>query len=145
MNMPELTVTFEQHLQAQTDDICALFDVMEKETSAIATRKSTLIESLATQKIAYIHKIQLRDIQLSKFPEIQKPSEDVQKIIDTIKETLKKCHQLNEANGTALQRAQVSMHKLRNLFQEAAGKHEMTYDSDGKSSGTRTLGTNIKV
>lgn len=145
MKIPAHVKTFQEHLQTQSEDVHALFDVMEQETTAIATRKSTQIETLAKQKIALIHKIQLCDIQLSKRPEIQNPSENSTQIIQAIKETLKKCHQLNEANGSALQRAQMSMHKLRNMFQEAAGKSEMTYDSEGKASGSRTLGTNIKV
>ncbi len=145
MTISKKIITFEEHIKAQIEDIGALFEVMEKETTAIAIRKAEQIESLAKQKLALIHKIQLRDIQLSKFEELKTPSDDLKKIISNIQDTLNKCHLLNEANGSALQRAQLSMHKLRNLFQETAGKSEMTYNSEGHASGSRTLGTNLKV
>lgn len=139
------SLTLEQHLQAQADDIDSLFTLMEKETSAIASRKADQIDICAKQKLALIHSVQLRDAIVAKFPEIQQPSDEIKNQIALIKVTLKKCHQLNEANGIALQRAHLSMHKLRNLFQEAGGREEMTYDSGGQASGKRTLGTNIKV
>lgn len=145
MAISDGSLTIEDHLQAQADDITSLLSLMEKETSAIALRKAAYIESCAKQKLTLIQRIQLRDAILAKFPEIQQPTDALKSQIGIIKGTLKKCHQLNEANGTALQRAHLSMHKLRNLFQEAGGKDEMTYDSDGQSLGKRTLGTNIKV
>ncbi|MDD1792487.1 flagellar export chaperone FlgN [Enterovibrio makurazakiensis] len=143
--MSDQATSFEQFLQAQTDNVSELLDVMQKETLAIASRKSSDIESCAKQKLALIQTIQLCDAQIGKCQESAAPSDDAKQTIDEIKATLEQCHQLNEANGIALQRAHLSIHKLRNLFQEAAGKHEMTYDSDGKASGSRTLGTNVKA
>lgn len=137
--------TFEQLLQVQADNVNALLDVMEQETTAIASRKAADIDACAKQKLSLIQAIQLRDAQLAKCPELQSLSDDNQAMIATIQSSLEKCHQLNDMNGVALQRAQLSMHKLRNLFQEAAGKNEMTYDADGQASGSRTLGTNIKA
>lgn len=143
--MPEQTLIAKQHLDAQYNDISSLFTLMEKETTAIALRKSTHIDACAKEKVTLIQRIQQRDLLLAQSPELQQPSDELIRQIDAIKETLKKCHQLNEANGAALQRAHLSMHKLRNLFQEAGGNEEMTYDCDGKASGKRTLGTNFKV
>ncbi|CZF80334.1 FlgN protein [Grimontia celer] len=138
-------LSFEQLLQAQAENVDALLEVMEKETSAIASRKAADVGACAKQKLTLIQNIQLRDAQLAKCPELQSPSEEHLAAISHIKASLEKCHQTNEANGVALQRAQLSMHKLRNLFQEAAGKSEMTYDSEGQASGSRTLGTNVKA
>lgn len=138
-------LSFEQLLQAQAENVNALLEVMENETSAIASRKAADINACAKQKLSLIQNIQLRDAQLAKCPELQSPSEESIAVISSIKTSLEKCHQLNDANGVALQRAQLSMHKLRNLFQEAAGKNEMTYDSEGQASGSRTLGTNVKA
>ncbi|WP_325891948.1 flagella synthesis protein FlgN [Grimontia sp. NTOU-MAR1] len=138
-------LSFEQLLQAQAENVNALLEVMENETSAISSRKAADIDVCAKQKLTLIQNIQLRDAQLAKCPELQSPSEEHLTTISHIKTSLEKCHQLNDANGVALQRAHLSMHKLRNLFQEAAGKSEMTYDSEGQASGSRTLGTNVKA
>ncbi|WP_028024746.1 flagella synthesis protein FlgN [Enterovibrio calviensis] len=143
--MSDQVTSFEQFLQAQTDNVSELLDVMKNETLAIASRKSSDIASYAKQKLSLIQTIQLCDAQIGKCPEAASPSDDAKQTISEIKAVLEQCHQLNEANGIALQRAHLSIHKLRNLFQEAAGKHEMTYDSDGKASGSRTLGTNVKA
>ncbi|KXF81277.1 flagella synthesis protein FlgN [Enterovibrio coralii] len=139
------TPTFEELLQAQSDNVLELLEVMETETTVIAARKATDIEACAKRKLATIQRIQLTDAQLARCSELASPSDEVKEQITKIKQTLEQCHSLNESNGAALQRAQLSMHKLRNLFQEAAGKNELTYDSDGQASGSRTLGTNIKA
>lgn len=143
--MPEQKQTFEQLIQAQTDDISALLELMEKETAAIATRKATQIEACAKQKLKLIQTIQQRDTSLTHFPQLKKPSDKITQQIAHIQKILLQCHQLNETNGVALQRAHLSMHKLRNLFQEAAGKNEMTYDCEGQAMGRKTLGTNVKA
>ncbi|PCS21958.1 Flagellar biosynthesis protein FlgN [Candidatus Enterovibrio escicola] len=99
----------------------------------------------AKQKLVLINAIQYRDILLAQCPEISSPSDDIKRYVLAIKDTLKRCQQLNDANGSALQRAQLSMRKLRNLFEETGGKNELTYDSEGQAFGRRTLGTNIKA
>ncbi|PKF51715.1 flagella synthesis protein FlgN [Enterovibrio nigricans] len=139
------TPTFEQLLQAQSENVMELLEVMESETTAIATRKAANIESCAKKKLSTIQRIQLTDAQLARCSELASPTNDVKEQINKIKQTLEQCHSLNDSNGVALQRAHLSMHKLRNLFQEAAGKNELTYDSDGQASGSRTLGTNVKA
>ncbi|MDD1783300.1 flagellar export chaperone FlgN [Enterovibrio sp. ZSDZ35] len=139
------TPTFEQLLQTQSDNVNELLEVMESETTAIATRKAADIESCAKKKLTTIQRIQLTDAQLARCSELSTPSDEVKEQINKIKQTLEQCHSVNESNGAALQRAQLSMHKLRNLFQEAAGKNELTYDSEGQASGSRTLGTNVKA
>ncbi len=143
--MSDETLTFEQQLSAQAEDVNALLDVMKAETSAIASRKATDIDALAKQKLALINAIRQRDQFLARCPELASPSDETKEQIINIQDVLTQCHQKNENNGIALQRAQLSMHKLRNLFQEATGKSEMTYDSEGQASGSRTLGTNIKA
>ncbi|MGF1707901.1 flagella synthesis protein FlgN [Enterovibrio baiacu] len=143
--MSDETLTFENQLGAQAEDVNALLDVMQAETAAIASRKATEIDALAKQKLSLINAIQQRDQYLARCPELASPSDETKEQIANIQDALKQCHQQNEVNGIALQRAQLSMHKLRNLFQEAAGKSEMTYDSEGQASGSRTLGTNIKA
>ncbi|MBV7298517.1 flagella synthesis protein FlgN [Enterovibrio paralichthyis] len=143
--MTDQPLSFDALLQQQADEIAALFSLLESETDAIASRKASAIEACAKQKLNLIQAIQLRDAKLARCPEIQAPSDDTKAAIQAIKTELEKCQQLNEANGVVLQRAHLSMHKLRNLFQEATGKSEMTYDSEGQASGSRTLGTNVKA
>lgn len=140
-----MTESFDVLIQQQADDIASLQELLEKETSVIASRKAAEIEACAKQKLALVQAIHLRDAKLARCPELKSPSEDTLAVINPLKESLAQCQQLNEANGQILQRAHLSMHKLRNLFQEAAGKSELTYDSDGQASGRKTLGTNIKA
>ncbi|ATF08817.1 flagellar export chaperone FlgN [Candidatus Enterovibrio altilux] len=143
--MSDESFTFEHQLFAQKHDINALIETLKNEITAILSRKSIAIDACTKKKLALINTIQQRDKYLSQCPEITSPSEHNKTLINTIQTMLEQCYQLNDTNGSALQRAYLSMHKLSNIFQEAGGKNEITYDRGGKASGSRTLGTNVKA
>ncbi|WP_235869487.1 flagella synthesis protein FlgN [Veronia nyctiphanis] len=132
-------------LAAQLQAICDLETLLGEETQAIAYRKSDDIQACAKRKLTLLNQIKQGDTSISQCSEISEPSDEHREKIDEIKKLLSHCHQLNETNGDALKRAHLSMHKLRNMFQEAAGRFEMTYDSEGQASGSKTLGTNVKA
>ncbi|MGL5291294.1 MAG: flagella synthesis protein FlgN, partial [Vibrionaceae bacterium] len=103
------------------------------------------IESCAKKKIKLVQLIEQRDEQLAKMTAALAPNEPQLEIISNIKQQLTLCHQQNNNNGVLLQRAAMSIHKLRNLFNDTINKNEIIYDSAGQTSGRRTLGTKVKA
>ncbi|WBA08106.1 flagella synthesis protein FlgN [Salinivibrio kushneri] len=138
-----LTTLVEQQLER----VQALQSVLEQEAGVIASRSSEKIEAIAKQKQALINEIQRNDAQISRHPErdLLNHDETLSEHVSAIQSTLSACKQQNETNGVALQRASLSIHRLRNLFQESGGKSELTYNQDGNASGRKTLGTNVKA
>ncbi|MFD2180286.1 flagella synthesis protein FlgN [Veronia pacifica] len=132
-------------LAGQMQAVCDLEVVLQEETQAIANRKSADIQECAKRKLQLLNLIQQHDALISRNPELSTIKDEQQDEINAIKQQLTTCQHINEANGAALQRAHLSMHKLRNLFQEATGRFEMTYDAGGQASGSKTLGTNVKA
>ncbi|WP_413110734.1 flagella synthesis protein FlgN [Thaumasiovibrio sp. DFM-14] len=121
--------------------------ILDAEKSAIATRQSSNIEQLAQQKQAKLHQIQQQDAIIGRHPERQQLNTDPALVdkVKTLQHLLQQCHAGNEVNGDALQRAQLSYHKLNNLFLQARGKSQMGYNSEGAATNIRSLGTNIKA
>ncbi len=130
-------------IDEQENEIKALLTLLHQESSAIALRNAEEITQISKQKINLVHSLQLRDAKIAK----QSPfdSDTHLDTISRIKSEFLTCQKLNDTNGILLRRAQLSMHKLHNIFQEASGKHELTYDSEGQASGSKTLGTNFKA
>ncbi|WP_434356372.1 flagellar protein FlgN [Parasalinivibrio latis] len=134
-------------LTRQTDNIAGLVELLRKETEAIASRDSGRIQLAANEKLDQILKVQATDKELATVPGFREllSDPDIAEKVGAIQSAMAQCKVLNEENGKALQRAQLSMHKLRNLFQQAMKDHEMTYTNEGVASGRKTLGTNIKA
>jgi Flagellar biosynthesis/type III secretory pathway chaperone len=134
-------------VEQQRERVQALQTVLEQEASIIASRVSDDIEAIAKEKQALINEIQRNDAQISRHSERDSLHDDetMREHISAIQACLSACKQQNETNGVALQRASLSIHRLRNLFQESGGKSELTYNQDGNASGRKTLGTNIKA
>ena len=143
MNLSHLS----ELLKQQAQSVSTLYDILHQETHIIANRQSKQIASIAQQKLHLIHQIQRDDALIGKH--IQKNdfplTDEENALVAQIKEQFQQCLELNQANGLVLQNAQLSMHKLKNIFQEAQGKEELTYDSEGRASGRKSLGTNIKI
>lgn len=143
MNLSQLSELLDQQAQS----ISALYDILHQETHIIANRNSKQIASVAQKKLHWIHQIQRQDaligihIQKNDFP----LTDEENTLVAQIKAQFQQCLELNQANGLVLQNAQLSMHKLKNIFQEALGNEELTYDSEGRASGRKSLGTNIKI
>ncbi|OOF09023.1 MULTISPECIES: flagella synthesis protein FlgN [Salinivibrio] len=134
-------------LEQQLERVQSLKTLLEQEAKTIASRVSEDIEATAKQKQILVNEIQRADSQLAQHPEREKLQGDPQCVeyVNTIQQHIQACKQQNETNGMALQRASLSIHRLRNLFQESGGKSELTYDHDGNASGRKTLGTNVKA
>ncbi len=144
----------DQYLEHQLKAVIDLFSILEKESLAIASRKAKQINDVAQQKLALIQQIQMQDRQIanhlsSHFPnhtEQEKTLTTTQnQHIQDIQAQLTQCHQRNEINGIAIQRAAISMHKLHNLFQEAVGNSTLTYNNEGHTSRSNNLGANLKA
>ncbi len=130
-------------IDEQESEIKVLLTLLHDESSAIALRNAEEITQISKQKINLVQSLQLRDAKIAK----QSPLCTSAHIdtISSIKSEFLTCQKLNDMNGILLRRAQLSMHKLRNIFQEASGKHELTYDCGGQASGSKTLGTNFRA
>ncbi|MEJ2764181.1 flagellar export chaperone FlgN [Photobacterium sp. MCCC 1A19761] len=139
--------SIEQLLALQLATLESLSRLLEQEKTAIVTRKSTDIARLANDKLALLNQVQQQDHLIASHAHRQQLTENPQLAnqVSLIKTTVAQCKEINEVNGEALQRAQLSFHKLNNLFQQSRGKQQMTYNSSGVAQNVRSLGTNIKA
>ncbi|MGF1714656.1 flagella synthesis protein FlgN [Photobacterium chitinilyticum] len=139
--------TIEQLLELQLATLVSLSRLLEQEKAAIVERKATDIARLATDKLALINQVQQQDHLIASHTQRQQLTDnpELAQKVESIKATVNRCKEINEVNGEALQRAQLSFHKLNNLFQQSRGKQQMTYNSEGVAQNIRSLGTNIKA
>ncbi len=139
----QLVTLLEQQHQLLNDFLV----ILDAEKDAIATRRSVEIEKLAKEKLAKLNQIQQQDAIIARHPDKESLTTDatMAEKVTEIEAALKTCHLHNEANGEALQRAQLSFHKLNNMFLQARGKSQMGYNAEGAATNVRSLGTNIKA
>ncbi|MGF1726693.1 flagella synthesis protein FlgN [Photobacterium nomapromontoriensis] len=142
-----MSQSIEQLLELQQATLVSLSRLLEQEKAAIVERKAAEIARLASDKLALIHKIQQQDHLIASHSQRQQLTESpaMATKVAQIKTTVARCKEINQINGEALQRAQLSFHKLNNLFQQSRGKQQMTYNSEGVAQNIRSLGTNIKA
>ncbi|MDX1302381.1 flagella synthesis protein FlgN [Photobacterium sp.] len=142
-----MSQSIEQLLELQNATLISLSRLLEQEKGAIVNRQSVEIDRLAKDKLALINQIQQQDHLIASHTHRQQLVDNpelVQKV-EQIKVIVARCKEYNAVNGEALQRAQLSFHKLNNLFQQSRGKQQMTYNSEGVAQNIRSLGTNIKA
>ncbi|USD64614.1 flagellar export chaperone FlgN [Vibrio sp. SCSIO 43136] len=139
--------SLESLLDYQLQNAQSLSDLLEKEKVAIAKRVAKDIEVLAKQKLEFILQLQQTDQRIAEHAEVERLKLETQlsKQVKTIQSVVHDCQQLNEVNGEALQRAQLSFNKLHNMMQQSRGKIGMTYTAEGQTNTFSTLGTNIKA
>lgn len=142
-----MSQSIEQLLELQQATLVSLSRLLEQEKAAIVERKAAEIARLAADKLALIHKVQQQDHMIASHPQRQQLTDTpaIADKVNQIKITVARCKDINQINGEALQRAQLSFHKLNNLFQQSRGKQQMTYNSEGVAQNIRSLGTNIKA
>ncbi|CCN48145.1 putative Flagellar biosynthesis protein flgN [Vibrio nigripulchritudo MADA3029] len=134
-------------LEYQIQNAQSLSDLLEQEKVAIANRVSKDIESLAKNKLDLINQLQQTDQRIGEHSDIDqlKTNNDFENKVSQIQSLVAECQQMNEINGEALQRAQLSFNKLHNLMQQSRSKIGMTYNAGGQTQTVSTLGTNIKA
>ncbi|KII80489.1 flagella synthesis protein FlgN [Vibrio renipiscarius] len=124
-----------------------LSELLKKEQQAIAQRISKDIEALARQKSTLILQLQQTDERIGRHPDVEslKTDPELSQIVANIHQLIAQCQHTNTINGEALQRAQLSFHKLNNLMKQSQGKIGMTYTAEGQTRNISTLGTNLKA
>ncbi|MCD9493614.1 flagella synthesis protein FlgN [Photobacterium carnosum] len=139
--------TIEQLLELQHTALVSLAELLNQEKIAIAHRRALEIEQFAKEKLTLINSIQQHDYLIANHPQRQQLQDDelLSQHVDAIQQLVTLCKQRNDINGEVLQRAQLSFHKLNNLFQQSRGRYQMTYNCDGKAQNVRSLGTNLKA
>ncbi|KLV11030.1 flagellar protein FlgN [Photobacterium ganghwense] len=137
--------SIQQLIVQQQENVRRLLENLKAEQQAIVSRHSQHIADCAKQKLAIIDNIKLVDYQLGHHAEtpLLKTDEQLITAVAAIQAGIAECNTLNEVNGEALLRAQRTFHKLNNLLQQSRGKHQMTYNSEGQATNTRTLGTDL--
>ena len=142
-----MSTPIEQLLEQQHTNLSSLTTLLVQEQQAIVERQSEQILQCAQQKSALIDKIKLVDHQLTVHPDKSRLSGDpiLAEKVKQLRTLADDCQSTNQINGEALMRAQLSFHKLNNLLQQSRGKHQMTYNSEGMTQNTRTLGTDLKA
>lgn len=139
--------SIEQLLALQQATLESLSRLLEQEKAAIVERQSADIARLAADKLALLNQVQQQDHQIASHAQRQQLTDNpaLAEQVAVIQATVTRCKEINEVNGEALQRAQLSFHKLNNLFQQSRGKQQMTYNSSGVAQSVRSLGTNLKA
>ncbi|WP_279145467.1 flagella synthesis protein FlgN [Photobacterium carnosum] len=139
--------SIEQLLELQHTALVSLAELLNQEKTAIAHRRALEIEQFAKEKLTLINSIQQHDYLIANHPQRQQLQDDelLSQHVDAIQQLVTLCKQRNDINGEVLQRAQLSFHKLNNLFQQSRGRYHMTYNCDGKAQNVRSLGTNLKA
>ncbi|MCD9541964.1 flagellar protein FlgN [Photobacterium carnosum] len=139
--------SIEQLLELQHTALVSLAELLNQEKTAIAHRRALEIEQFAKEKLTLINSIQQHDYLIANPPQRQQLQDDelLSQHVDAIQQLVILCKQRNDINGEVLQRAQLSFHKLNNLFQQSRGRYQMTYNCDGKAQNVRSLGTNLKA
>ncbi|SHE88973.1 flagella synthesis protein FlgN [Vibrio gazogenes] len=134
-------------LEFQLNNAQSLSELLEQEKIAITQRDSSQIEAIAKQKITLINQLNETDRRVESHPHVSSLQEDetLKSLVEQIKSIIWDCQQANNINGEALNRAQMSFHKLNNLMQQSQGKMGMTYTAEGQTRSISTLGTNIKA
>ena len=134
-------------INAQEEHAQELLEVLTHEKKAITLRNSKDIESIAAHKSDLIEKLQQTDINISKHPEVKslKEQPDLMSKVAQIRLDVQECHAMNQINGDALIRAQLSYNKLKNFMQQSQNKVGMTYSAKGQTQTIATLGTNLSV
>ena len=124
-----------------------LSQLLKKEQDAIAQRISKEIEALAKQKSTLVLLLQQTDARIGQHPDVEslKIDPELSQFVEKIHRLITQCQQMNAINGEALQRAQLSFHKLNNLMKQSQGKVGMTYTAEGHTRNISTLGTNLKA
>lgn len=139
--------TLNDLVEYQLSNALSLSQLLSEEKIAITKRVAVDIEKLAKKKLELITQLQQTDSRISSHDQIDELtlnsalSEQVAKIQSIIHD----CQQANNANGEALQRAQLSYNKLNNLMQKSHGKIGMTYNAGGQTHTVSTLGTKVKA
>lgn len=134
-------------LEFQLRNAQDLIHILEQEKHAITQRVSVEIESVAKQKLTLINQLNQTDQRIANHPNVTNLTldESFKSLVDKINQLIEECQQANEINGEALERAQISFSKLRNMMQQSQGKIGMTYTAGGQTKSVSTLGTNIKA
>lgn len=134
-------------LTFQRDNAEKLEALLEGEMIAITQRQSTDIERIAKDKVSLIDTLSQTDTRIAQHPDLPslESDDELASIVTHIKSTIERCQAQNALNGEALNRAQISFNKMRNLMQQSQGKAGMTYNAEGRTSNLSTLGTNIKA
>ncbi|OLQ87410.1 molecular chaperone [Vibrio ponticus] len=124
-----------------------LSDILQKEQVAIAQRISKDIETVALQKNTLVAQLQTTDERIARHPDVEslKTDPELHPMVEQIRTIITHCQQVNDVNGQALQRAQLSFNKLNNLMKQTQGKSGMTYTAKGHTNNVSTLGTNLKA
>ncbi len=134
-------------LEFQVQNTQELKDLLQIETKAITARHSAEIEQIAAKKSQLVGQIQTTDQRIAAHSDLEQLTQNpaLQAMVDSVRSLLSDCHSLNELNGEALRRANVSFTKLNNLMQQSHGKIGMTYNSGGRTHTSSTLGTKVKA
>jgi flagella synthesis protein FlgN len=134
-------------LEFQVKNTRDLLEVLQQELQAITARHSAEIELIAQKKSQLVGQIQSTDQRIASHQDLEQisQSELFEQHVSTIRQVMQECQALNDLNGEALQRANVSYTKLNNLLQQSHGKIGMTYNAGGLTHTSSTLGTKVKA
>jgi flagellar biosynthesis protein FlgN len=134
-------------LDFQLKSAQSLLELLDQEKLAITQRVSSDIEHIAKQKMALVITLGDTDKRIAAHSDVKSLTEDetFSNLVETIRNIIQECHEANNINGQALERANISFNKLNNILNQTQSRLGMTYSADGQTKSISTLGTDIKA
>ncbi|MGL5758575.1 flagellar export chaperone FlgN [Plesiomonas sp.] len=131
-------------LTQQQATLQTLEHLIDNELIALTEHQADQLMTLSEQKNALLQAVQETDHQIAQHPD--QAQLDVQDpLLLSVRQLLLSCQTKNNLLGEIMKEARISLSRLANQLMAVRGKEMMTYNADGKTLNTSTLGNNVKV
>ncbi|MGL5007985.1 MAG: flagellar export chaperone FlgN [Plesiomonas sp.] len=137
-------MTLHALLTQQQITLQTLDQLIDSELTALTEHQADQLLTLSEQKNVLLQTLQTTDQQIAQHPErAQLKQQDA--LLLTVQQLLQSCQTKNHLLGEIMKEARISLSRLANQLMAVRGKEMMTYNADGKTLNTSTLGNNVKV
>ncbi|MGL5990476.1 MAG: flagellar export chaperone FlgN [Plesiomonas sp.] len=137
-------MTLHALLTQQQTTLQTLEQLIDSELTALTEHQADQLLTLSEQKNVLLQTVQETDQQIAQHPErVQLDAQDA--LLLNVRQLLQSCQTKNHLLGEIMKEARISLSRLANQLMAVRGKEMMTYNADGKTLNTSTLGNNVKV
>lgn len=137
-------MTLHALLTQQQKTLQTLEQLIDSELTALTEHQADQLLTLSEQKNVLLQTVQETDQLIAQHPErAQLDAQDA--LLLSVRQLLQSCQTKNHLLGEIMKEARISLSRLANQLMAVRGKEMMTYNADGKTLNTSTLGNNVKV
>lgn len=139
-----MTLSINDLLEQQQQTLLALDPLIEQELQALIAHDAEQIQALSEQKNQLLQTLQQGDQAIAAHPERSQLLADDPRLV-AIRQGLSSCQTRNALLGEVMKEARISLSRLESQLMAIRGKEMMTYDAEGRTRNTSTLGNNVRV